>query len=85
MSEAKIVDTAPPATRWMNTRECATYSRHSVRSLEDRRRLGSGPRCHYVGSKPLYDRNDVDEWIRSGAPPLPTGAYTRNDPNGDDR
>lgn len=47
----------------MATSEAASYLQIAERTLHNWRYRGSGPKFCRIGSRPLYRKQDLDEWI----------------------
>lgn len=52
-------------TIWLNRKQTAEYVMVSLRLLDRWRRIGYFPKGHYVGSRPVWSTDDLDEWIKS--------------------
>ena len=63
------VDSRPEPT-WLTEAEAAEYMRISRKTLEKYRLAGTGPRCSYSGSKPVYRREWLDEWLEDRTTPV---------------
>lgn len=51
------------ATRRITTKEAATHLGISHRTLEQLRWQGKGPPFYKIGSRVIYDLQDLDEWF----------------------
>ena len=54
-------------TPWLTPEEAAAYLKHSVHTLANWRRDGTGPRYSRAGAKGsvVYHVADLDDWLRS--------------------
>lgn len=48
----------------MTTKEAAEYLRHSEVTLEQWRLSGKGPKFYKPAGKVIYDKDDLDDWLR---------------------
>lgn len=51
-------------TQLMTTKEAAEYLRHSEVTLEQWRLSGKGPKFYKPAGKVIYDKDDLDDWLR---------------------
>lgn len=51
-------------TVWLNRKQTAEYIMVSLRQLDRWRRIGYFPKGSYVGSRPVWSTDELDEWIR---------------------
>lgn len=51
--------------RPMTVQEAAAYTGKSVKTLQNLRALGKGPRCTGSGFNVRYRKADLDEWLTS--------------------
>jgi excisionase family DNA binding protein len=61
---------APPQTRWLNVAEAAEHLSCPASRLYALNSAGRIP-VHRDGSRLLFDRNELDEWVRAGGATRP--------------
>ena len=75
MSRYRLKDAPSPETRtFLIAEEVADERRTTVESLSRERTAGEGPPFYKIGSRILYDRDDLDAWYakhRAGAENAP--------------
>jgi len=57
--------TAPTGGEWLKAGEVAKRLGVHIRTLQQWRRLGRGPRCHLWNGRTRYLAHEVEQWSRS--------------------
>lgn len=56
---------APATSPWLDAQGAATHLSTTKRRMYDLAQQGRVP-CHREGTRLLFDRRELDEWVRSG-------------------